>query len=133
VMWRHGATKQASGVERGEADHSWATEVDEPAGESPSPFDTEPRLVAAGGPDVHRADLQRALTAFRASYSSGVFSAKRTVDPLLDLWALASSIDRAVARPIEVVLRALVERSVVSSTELLSCADRVEEGLARLG
>jgi len=76
--------------------------------------------------------LQSAIVDFRASHGTGVFSAKRTIDPLLDLWSLASAVDRSVARPIEVVLVSLVERSIVTGEELASCIGQVEEAVARL-
>ena len=82
--------------------------------------------------DACRAKLQPTLVAFRASHPSGVFSAKRTIDPLLDLWSLAVAVDSTVARPIETVLVALAERPVVTSTELSTCTDRVEAALAQL-
>jgi hypothetical protein len=77
-------------------------------------------------------ELHEALAAFRLAHADGVYSAARTTDPLLDLWNLASAIDRTAARPIEVVLRALVDRSVVTADELATCADEVEALLARL-
>jgi len=98
-------------------------------------------LLGAAGPpspdrpveDEQRAELRAAIAELRASHASGIFSAKRTIDPLLDLWSLASAVDRSVARPVEGLLVTLVERSVVAGSELASCLDRVEAALARLG
>ncbi len=82
-------------------------------------------------PTAHR-DLHDAVLAFRGAHPVGVYSAKRMLDPLLDLWALAAAVDRAVARPIEAVLVTLVDRTVVTARELSACADQVEASLARL-
>jgi hypothetical protein len=91
-----------------------------------------PRTSVMGTANEHD-DLREALTAFRAAHADGgVYSAPRTIDPLLELWALASRVDATVARPIEVMLVALVQRSVVTAGELSALADRVEWVLAVL-
>ena len=79
-----------------------------------------------------RSKLQSALAAFRSSHASGVYSAKRTIDPLLDVWALAAAVDRNVARPIEAELVTLAYREIVTSHELAACMDGVEAALAPL-
>jgi anti-anti-sigma factor len=79
-----------------------------------------------------RRELRQSLNTLRGSCQGGVLSSKRVIDPLLDLWSLASSVDRTAARPIEPLLAATVERSVISSDELMACIDRVETVLAVL-
>jgi len=73
-----------------------------------------------------RRELRQSLNALRASCQGGVFSSRRVIDPLLDLWSLAAAVDRTAARPIEPLLTATVQRSVISSDELVACIDRVE-------
>ncbi len=67
--------------------------------------------------------MPHALVEFHAAHQDGVYSAKRTIDPLLSVWALASSFGRAAARPVEAVLRTLVDLSIVTAEELSACAD----------
>ncbi|HVM63559.1 MAG TPA: hypothetical protein VMU14_01770 [Acidimicrobiales bacterium] len=77
-------------------------------------------------------DLDDALAAFRHEHPSGVYSARRTIDALLDVWALAAAVDRTAAHPIEAELVALVERETVTARELADCIGLVETALAPL-
>ena len=114
----------------------------------PKHHDGDPPVVATGLIDEHgppsqlphacwsgqdstddtegRRELRQSLNALRASCQGGVFSSRRVIDPLLDLWSLAAAVDRTAARPIEPLLTATVQRSVISSDELVACIDRVE-------
>src|SRR5579871_1176252 len=118
AMWR-----QSTAVDRDERDKTLVANADG------APTTLDPGEPVA---DEARKNLRTAFAAFRASFGSGVLSAKRMIDPLLELWSLASAVDAAVARPIEALLVTLVERSVVTGAELLDCVDRAEEVLARL-
>jgi hypothetical protein len=127
-MWRRAATKDR---ERGEDDgYEGAGVVENRA--SVTVAVASPGAAAPGVMEDRRGDLHKALVAFRAAHPDGVYSAKRTIDPLLDVWALALAVDRTAARPVESVLHALVERSVVTAGELSACVDRVEVALALL-
>ena len=108
-------------------------------------FDVEPildRTTTSPGRtsnslDVHDpngsiARLQLALGALQASHADGVYSASRMINPLLDVWSLAVTVDQAVARPIERLLTALVVRYVVTSAELRTAIDEVETVISRL-
>ena len=90
-------------------------------------FPTAPWPVDSDGA---RRDLREALVALRPSREGGVISARRMIDPLLDLWSLAAAVDRTIARPIEVLLRAAVERSVITAAEVSDCVEGVEANLA---
>jgi hypothetical protein len=72
------------------------------------------------------------LLALRVAHPDGRYSAKRTIDPLLEVWAVVSAVDRSAARPIEVMLQGLVHRSLVTASELWACADEVEAVLDTL-
>ena len=76
--------------------------------------------------------LTQALDSLRASHPAGVYSASRMINPVLDVWSLAASVDHAVARPIERLLTALVVRYVVTSAELRTAIDEVETVISRL-
>ncbi len=84
------------------------------------------------GAEDSTGELRQALVTVRPSPPFAPFSAKRLIDPLLGLWSLAAAVDRTVARPIETLLVATVERSVITAAELSACIDRVETALARL-
>ena len=79
-----------------------------------------------------RGDLDDALAAFRDDHPPGVYSARRTIDALLDVWALAAAVDRTAAHPIEAELVALVERETVTARELSDCIALVETALEPL-
>ncbi len=86
---------------------------------------------AVGEIGESRSNLEAAIASMRG-YATGSFSAKRAVGPLLDLWDLASAVDRSAARPIEALLVAVVDRAVVAADELAACLDDVEHVLDRL-
>jgi hypothetical protein len=48
------------------------------------------------------------------------------INPLLDVWSAAQSIDANVARPIEELLTVLVSRSATTPGELVAALDRVQ-------
>ena len=95
---------------------------------------TEPAPAALSSSELRTplGDLHTALAAFRAHHADGVYSAKRMIGPLLDVWALAAAVDRIAAHPIEAELVRLVEREVVTSWELSDCITLVEAALAPL-
>jgi hypothetical protein len=104
------------------------------SGSGPSNTTFAPDFASCDGPDHEDpiARLREALAALRTSRGDGVLSAARTVDPLLDLWGLATAVDRAAARPIERLLGTLVARSVTTAGDLAACVDQVEATLGRL-
>ena len=71
-------------------------------------------------------ELERAIAEFRAAHTDSVIAARRVISPLLDVWSLATAVDPLVAEPIQVLLKALVQRQTTSSGELSECLDRVE-------
>jgi hypothetical protein len=78
------------------------------------------------GPGEAVARLRRGLEEFRSAHRCSVQSAQRAITPLLDVWALASEVDHMAARPVEILLTALVAREVVTADELSHCADEVD-------
>ena len=76
--------------------------------------------------------LRRGLDEFRGAHTCSVQSAQRAITPLLDVWSLACDVDHMVARPVEVLLAALVDRCVVTAAELSHCADEVDWALSLL-
>jgi len=72
------------------------------------------------------ARLRQGLEEFRSAHRCSVQSAQRAITPLLDVWALASEVDHMAARPVEMLLTALVAREVVTADELSHCADEVD-------
>ena len=78
---------------------------------------------------ARRSELAGALRDFRSAHDGGSFSAQRMIDPLLDLWTVAVSVDRRTARPIEVLLKALVDRAMIRALELCACLDEVQSAL----
>jgi hypothetical protein len=77
--------------------------------------------------------LRPALVAFREEHPAGLYSARRMINPLLDLWAAVAAVDPTLGRPIEALLVTLVGRNAISAEELSVCARRVESLLAATG
>ena len=93
-----------------------------------------PRVVATPViDDAAVAALREGLASLRTSYGVGAVSASRTINPLIDLWGLASTVDSSVALPIETLLTVLVRRSLTTTVELAATADAVERALDGLG
>ena len=93
----------------------------------------EPGAEPAGDDPGHEAkvaDLVLALEVFRAAYTGAPQSAHRLINPLLDLWSIASAVDRSAAAPIEALLTLLINRSLVSSAELGASIGEVEQALS---
>ena len=78
------------------------------------------------------AEVRLALASLRTSFGAGAVSASRTINPLLDLWALTTAVDRCAAIPIEALLTVLVRRSITTTAEMAEMADRVEQMLQKL-
>jgi hypothetical protein len=87
---------------------------------------------APGGPERRETSPRQVLLALRVAHPDGRYSAKRTIDPLLEVWAVVSAVDRSAARPIEVMLQGLVHRPLVTASKLWACADDVEAVLDTL-
>jgi hypothetical protein len=59
-----------------------------------------------------------------------VISASRVIDPLLEIWGLASEVDASVAVPVERLLTALVGRELTTLDELTGAMDEVRAAVA---
>jgi hypothetical protein len=59
-----------------------------------------------------------------------VISASRVIDPLLEIWGLASEVDASVAVPVERLLTALVGRELTTLDELTKAMDEVRAAVA---
>ena len=59
-----------------------------------------------------------------------VISASRVIDPLLEIWGLATEVDPSVAVPVERLLTALVGRELTTLDELTSAMDEVRGAVA---
>ena len=75
--------------------------------------------------------LQQAVETFRAAHRDATMSAHQLINPLLDLWSLASAVDHTAAAPIAALLTALVDRSLTTPAELGGCMDEIEGVLPR--
>jgi hypothetical protein len=69
---------------------------------------------------------------YRWAHLAGPYPSGDEITPLLDLWALATAVDGAVARPIERLLTLLVHRTLVTSLELARGLELVRTALADL-
>jgi len=74
----------------------------------------------------------RGLMEYRWDHLAGPYAAADQITPLLDLWALASAVDHAAARPIEHLLTSLVRRTLVTSDELARGLEEVRAAVADL-
>lgn len=68
--------------------------------------------------------LEQRIDDFLASLDQ-VISASRVLDPLLEVWGLATEIDPSVAVPVERLLTALVGRELTTREELAGALDEV--------
>jgi hypothetical protein len=59
-----------------------------------------------------------------------VISASRVIDPLLEIWGLASEMDASVAEPVERLLTTLVGRELTTLDELTGAMDEVRAAVA---
>src|SRR5581483_6906131 len=124
-MWPSAAARAGEPV-RHDVAEPWlgSAETRSTSGASPA------RPVVPGahndGPGEAVIRLRQGLEAFRSAHRCSVQSAQRAITPLLDLWALASDVDHMAARPVEILLTALVVREVVTADELSHCADEVD-------
>jgi hypothetical protein len=59
-----------------------------------------------------------------------VISASRVLDPLLEIWGLATEVDASVAVPVERLLTALVGRELTTLDELTRAMDDVRAAVA---
>ena len=59
-----------------------------------------------------------------------IISASRVIDPLLEIWGLATEVDPSVAVPVERLLTALVGRELTTLDELTSAMDEVRGAVA---
>jgi hypothetical protein len=59
-----------------------------------------------------------------------VISASRVIDPLLEIWGLATEVDSSVAVPVERLLTALVGRELTTLDELTGAMDDVRAAVA---
>ena len=59
-----------------------------------------------------------------------VISASRVIDPLLEIWGLATEVDPSVAVPVERLLTALVGRELTTLDELTGAMDEVRAAVA---
>jgi hypothetical protein len=73
--------------------------------------------------------LERRIEDFLGSRDQ-VISSSRVIDPLLEIWGLASEIDPSVAVPVERLLTALVGRELTTLDELTSAMDEVRAAMA---
>jgi len=78
------------------------------------------------------AELRRMIAVFRASNADTVLSTRRMINPLLDLWSVASTVDHNAAAPIEALLVTFVARLTTTPAELAATLDEVEWMLERL-
>jgi hypothetical protein len=61
-----------------------------------------------------------------------VVSASRVIDPLLEIWGLASEVDASIAVPVERLLTTLVGRELTTLDELTGAMDEVRAAVAAL-
>ena len=73
--------------------------------------------------------LEERIDGFLGSLDQ-IMSASRVIDPLLEIWGLATEVEPAVAVPVERLLTALVGRELTSLDELTGGMDEVRAALA---
>lgn len=72
--------------------------------------------------------LRFAVGAFLAELKDDTVSANRIINPLLNLWQLATEVDSAAAAPLEELLSVISQRNLIARSELSNVLDRVLAG-----
>ena len=72
--------------------------------------------------------LRFAVGAFLAELKDETVSANRIINPLLNLWQLATETDAAAAAPLEELLSVISQRNLIARGELTEVLDRVLAG-----
>ncbi|HZD66403.1 MAG TPA: hypothetical protein VE152_09915 [Acidimicrobiales bacterium] len=69
--------------------------------------------------------LDQEIDSFLGAHTDTAISASRVINPLLDLWQVASAMDPSVAAPVETLLTALVQRELTTPGELQEFMDQM--------
>ena len=69
--------------------------------------------------------LDQAVTALESYLREKIIPAAQVINPLLDVWSAAKSVDPSVALPVEELLTTLVSRSATTPSEVLAALDDV--------
>ena len=93
-----------------------------------------PQPVSTPGSDELRFDtdeaavafLDRAIAALDPYLREGIIPSRQVIDPLLDVWSAAQSVDPDVARPVEELLTVLISRTTTTPAELVGTLDQVQ-------
>ena len=93
-----------------------------------------PQPVSTPGSDELRFDtdeaavafLDRAIAALDPYLREGIIPSRQVIDPLLDVWSAARSVDPDVARPVEELLTVLISRTTTTPAELVGTLDHVQ-------
>ena len=72
--------------------------------------------------------LDDAITALESYLREKIIPAAQVINPLLDVWSAANSVDPSVALPVEELLTTLVSRSTIPPSEWLAALDDVRIG-----
>jgi hypothetical protein len=80
--------------------------------------------------DVDRFELE--ISTLLTECGTGVTSASRVINPLLQLWSIAQEIDPTVAAPIGQLLTALAHRALMTAQELELAIGESRTALAAL-
>jgi hypothetical protein len=75
--------------------------------------------------------LDEAIAALESYLREKIIPAAQVINPLLDVWSAAKSIDPSVALPVEDLLTTLVSRSATTPSELLAALDDVRIAAAQ--
>ena len=125
-MWRH---RRADSHHRVDVNPAWES------ADFAEAFLAPPDCPVAAGSSASEdrlACLRQALLEFRASHSAATVSAHHMINPLIDLWSVATAVDQTAGAPIEALLTALIHRSIMTARELSAALDQVEMALAPL-
>ncbi len=69
--------------------------------------------------------LEQGIEEFLSAHVDTAISAGRVINPLLDLWSMATEVDASVAAPIERLLTGLVSRDLTTASELSESMEEV--------
>jgi hypothetical protein len=76
--------------------------------------------------DAAVGSLDAAIAALTPYLQERIIPSGQVINPLLDVWTAAESVDPSVARPVEELLTALISRTTTTPSELVAALDTVQ-------
>jgi hypothetical protein len=92
----------------------------------PDPASAAPRDELFGDADEAAVgSLESAVAALNPYMQERIIPSRQIINPLLDVWSAAQSVDPSAARPLEELLTVLISRTTTTPAELVAALDEM--------